>query len=211
VAHDLLPTRLMNTEYDASPLTWDGADAAALMSLERLDANLFRNRYNQINLNGALYGGQVFGQALAAAAATIEGRDVHSCHGYFLRSGNADRRIIFEVENTRDGGSFSSRRVVALQNGVPILHLECSFHVCREGFDHQSEMPAVPEPEALEDLQTILKSGAPDVPPFLVGQFAGHYPIEIRPVRREGLFAVTAEARRQCWRICRISGSRARA
>ena len=180
----------------APPLAWDGQDVPALLSLEQLDENLFRSQYNQRNSNGALYGGQVFGQALAAAMGTVQGRAVHSCHGYFLRPGDAARRVILEVERTRDGGSFSSRRVVALQNGLPILHLECSFQAPETGFEHASPMPAVPLPEDLGEVLAELRAGSAKLPFFAgLGQPGG--PIEILPAERAQFAA--PQAHRRYW------------
>lgn len=193
----------MKTDH-APPLAWDGQDVQVLLSLEPLDENLFRSRYNQRNSNGALYGGQVFGQALAAAMGTVEGRAVHSCHGYFLRPGDAARRVILEVERTRDGGSFSSRRVVALQNGLPILHLECSFHAPEAGFEHGSTMPDVPMPEELGEVVAQLRAGAPTLPPFFAGLGRPGGPIEILPANLEQ-FAAPLARRRYWMRVSRAA------
>ena len=166
-------------------------------ALEQLDENLFRSQHNQRNSNGALYGGQVFGQALAAAMGTVEGRAVHSCHGYFLRPGDAARRVVLEVERTRDGGSFSSRRVVALQNGLPILHLECSFHAPEDGFEHGLPMPDVPQPEDLGDVVAALRAGSPTLPPLFAGLDRPGGPIEVLPASLDQFAAPLA--RRRYW------------
>src|SRR5690349_22988121 len=86
-----------------------------ILDLEQLDSNLFRSRANQANNNGALFGGQILGQGLKAAALTVDDRKAHSLHGYFLLPGASDAPVIYDVELTRDGGSFSTRRVVARQ------------------------------------------------------------------------------------------------
>jgi acyl-CoA thioesterase-2 len=111
-----------------------------------------------------VYGGQVLGQAVSAAVATVEGdRSIHSQHAYFLRSGDVKVPIVYEVERARDGGSFSSRRVVALQNGKPILVSSMSFQQASRGDEYQPEPPAVPPPESLRsDREIALESGDHD-------------------------------------------------
>ena len=118
-------------------------DLIELLTLERLDTNLFRGQSRDIGTE-RVFGGQVLGQALAAANNTVEGRVVHSLHAYFLRKGDHTAPIIYEVDRQRDGRSFSSRRVVAIQHGRPILNMAASFQVPEEGLEHQSSMPQVP-------------------------------------------------------------------
>lgn len=133
---------------------WDGLNAARLVSLDEVGPDSFANRYSGIRNDSHLYGGQVLAHALMAAAHTAPDRKVHSLHGYFLRAGDGQHRVGFDVERTRDGRSFSTRRVVARQAGLPIFHMECSFHgPDLRGLDHQVEMPDVPPPEALPSLQ----------------------------------------------------------
>ena len=122
-----------------------------LLSLERLDTNLFRGQSQDIGTN-RVFGGQVLGQALAAASYTVDQGVAHSLHGYFLRKGDHTKPIIFEVDRQRDGRTFTSRRVVAIQNGNPILNLAASFQKPEEGLEHQNNMPHVPAPEALKDV-----------------------------------------------------------
>jgi acyl-CoA thioesterase-2 len=170
-----------------------------LLTLERLDTNLFRNYYNQPNVNSVLYGGQVLSQALAAAQATVDDRQIHSLHGYFLRPGRGSHRVIFKVERTRDGASFSTRRVVAVQSDATIFHMECSFRVSEGGYDHQFPSPVVPEPEGLDDLVKIARSGDPRLPPYIVQRFAAPFPIELKPVQPEHIFGPATQPRRQVW------------
>lgn len=117
-----------------------------LLKLEQLDDNLFRGQSGDIGTR-SVYGGQVLGQALRAAGYTVDGRRPHSLHAYFLRAGDFTRPIIYEVEKARDGRSFTSRRVVAIQGGQPILNLAASFQTEQEGIEHQAEMPDIPPPE----------------------------------------------------------------
>ena len=125
-------------------------DLLKLLELEPLEVNLFRGESRDIG-SPQVFGGQVLGQALSAAYATVEGRLVHSLHAYFLRRGDFTAPIVYQVDRSLDGHSFSNRRVVAIQHGVPIFNMAASFQIPEEGFDHQIEMPDVPPPEALTD------------------------------------------------------------
>ena len=120
-----------------------------LLKLERLETNLFRGQSRDIGTR-YVFGGQVLGQALSAAQQTVPAeRRVHSLHAYFLRAGDIEAPIIYEVDRARDGGSFSTRRVVAIQHGEPIFNSAASFQISEPGVDHQFPMPEVPKPEAL--------------------------------------------------------------
>ena len=124
------------------------ADLVQVLKPEQLEDNLFRGVSRDLGYP-QVFGGQVLGQALAAASATVAiNRSVHSLHAYFLLPGDVAAPIIYEVDRSRDGGSFSSRRVVAIQHGHPIFHMSASFQVAQAGLEHQSSMPQVPRPEA---------------------------------------------------------------
>src|SRR6516162_3947518 len=125
-------------------------DLLRLLELEPLEVNLFRGESRDIG-SPQVFGGQVLGQALVAATATVEERPVHSLHAYFLRRGDFNAPIVYEVERSLDGHSFANRRVVAIQHGAQIFNMTASFQVQESGFDHQVEMPAVPAPETLPD------------------------------------------------------------
>ena len=126
------------------------ADLVKLLDLEPLEVNLFRGESRDIG-SPQVFGGQVLGQALTAAASTVEGRIVHSLHAYFLRRGDFNSPIVYQVDRSLDGHAFCNRRVVAIQNGTPIFNMAASFQIVEEGFDHQIEMPSVPAPETLPD------------------------------------------------------------
>jgi acyl-CoA thioesterase-2 len=126
------------------------ADLLQLLELEQLELNLFRGESRDIG-SPQVFGGQVLGQALSAAAATVEGRMAHSLHAYFLRRGDCNAPIVYEVDRSLDGRHFSNRRVVAIQHGQQIFNMTASFQVAESGFDHQIPMPQVPAPEALPD------------------------------------------------------------
>ena len=122
-----------------------------LLELERLEVNIFRGGSRDIG-SPQVYGGQVLGQALQAAYATVDAdRVVHSLHAYFLRRGDYDAPIVYFVDRSRDGHSFTSRRVTAIQHGEQIFNMTTSFQVTEAGFDHQIDMPQVPAPESLPD------------------------------------------------------------
>jgi acyl-CoA thioesterase-2 len=126
------------------------ADLLTLLELEQLEVNLFRGASRDIG-SPQVFGGQVLGQALTAASATVEGRIVHSLHAYFLRRGDFNAPIVYQVDRSLDGHSFSNRRVVAIQHGHQIFNMAASFQVQEEGFEHQVRMPDVPLPDALPD------------------------------------------------------------
>jgi acyl-CoA thioesterase-2 len=146
----------------------------ALLDLERLEVNLFRG-VSWKDDRPRVFGGQVAGQALVAAGRTVDDKAVHSLHAYFLRPGDPKVPIIYEVDRIRDGKSFATRRVVAIQHGEAIFNLQASFHVDEEGFEHQAEMPPVPDPETLP--------AACDVkPPEVEGRLWRELPMDIRYV-----------------------------
>ena len=158
-------------------------DLIRLLTLERLDTNLFRGESRDIGTR-RVFGGQVLGQALAAANYTVEDRVVHSLHAYFLRKGDHDAPIIYEVDRQRDGRSYSSRRVVAIQHGRPILNLAASFQRPEEGLEHQSSMPQVPPPEKLKDVTEYRRQLLDRVPESPLPRYLLHErPFEFRPVQ----------------------------
>jgi len=124
-------------------------ELVALLRLERLEDNLFRGESRDIGTH-YVFGGQVLGQALSAAQQTVDAdRSAHSLHAYFLRAGDIQKPIVYNVERTRDGHSFSVRRVVAIQHGQPIFNCSVSFQVAEDGVEHQLPMPSVPKPDDL--------------------------------------------------------------
>jgi len=130
-----------------------------LLSLERLEDNLFRGQSRDIGTR-YVFGGQVVGQALSAAQATMpEPRPAHSLHAYFLRAGDVEHPIVYHVDRTRDGGSFSVRRVTAIQHGKVIFFCAASFQEEENGAEHQPPMPQVPAPEDIRPADPL----APDV------------------------------------------------
>jgi len=131
-------------------------DLIKVMTLERLEMNLFRGESRDIG-SPQVFGGQVLGQALVAATATAEDRVVHSLHAYFLRRGDFNSPIVYEVDRALDGKHFSSRRVIAIQHGRQIFNMSASFQVPETGLDHHAAMPQVPLPETLPDLESYYR------------------------------------------------------
>ena len=159
-----------------------------LLELEQIDLNLFRG--NSVSIGGKrVYGGQVLAQALHAATRTVpEDRLAHSLHGYFILPGNIEQPIIYEVDRIRDGGSFTTRRVVAIQNGKAIFNSSASFQLAQEGFDHQQAMPAVTQPDELLDSLALARQYEANWPPAFRAVFTRERPIEFRPVGQYDIF-----------------------
>ena len=153
----------------------------AILDLETLEQNLFRGLSPQVGWQ-RVFGGQVIGQALVAAYRTIEDRAAHSLHAYFLRAGDPKVPIIYEVDRIRDGNSFSTRRVVAIQHGQAIFSMAASFHKHEEWLIHQAKMPDVPQPEALSSEAELKEHLVGRLPEPLKAYWQHERPIEIRPV-----------------------------
>lgn len=156
-------------------------DLLDILDLEVLEQNLFRGRSPQVGWQ-RVFGGQVIGQALVAASRTVEGRSPHSLHGYFLLPGDPKVPIIYDVERIRDGRSFTTRRVKAIQHGQPIFTLSASFHIDEPGLSHQMAMPDVPKPDQLPSESDIRERVMPLMPDPVRAYFERERPIELRPV-----------------------------
>jgi acyl-CoA thioesterase-2 len=153
-----------------------------LLSLEKIEENLFRGQSQDLGW-GVVFGGQVLGQALSAAAQTVPSdRHVHSLHAYFLRPGDVTKPIVYNVDRIRDGGSFTTRRVVAIQSGEPIFNLASSFQVLEKGFEHQDPAPHAPAPDTLLTEQDHIQKVADKLPPALRQRATAERPFETRPV-----------------------------
>ncbi len=159
------------------------ANLLDLLELEKIEENLFRGRSQDLGFP-AVFGGQVLGQALSAASRTVpRERSAHSLHAYFLRPGDATHPIVYQVDPIRDGGSFTTRRVVAIQHGRAIFSMSASFQLDEEGVSHQAEAPAgVPGPETLRSELELARAVADRIPEPLRAKFICDKAIEIRPV-----------------------------
>ena len=136
-------------------------NVVALLDLEAIEVNIFRG-LSPDDDRQRIFGGQVAGQALVAAARTVDQGSVHSLHAYFLRAGDAKAPVLYDVDRIRDGRSFTTRRVVAIQHGRAIFQLAASFHVAEDGFEHLAPMPEVPDPETLLPQTKRMQSQHPD-------------------------------------------------
>ena len=175
------------------------ADLIRLLDLERLEVDLFRGESRDIG-SPQVFGGQVLGQALTAAAATVQGRIVHSLHAYFLRRGDFNAPIVYQVDRSLDGHSFSNRRVVAIQHGASIFNMAASLQVLEEGFEHQIEMPAVPPPESLADASQPPPQLLERLPPGVRSFLERPRPFEFRLVQpMDFLTPRRAPPARQVW------------
>ena len=156
-----------------------------LMDLEEIERNLFRGVSPKDSWQ-RVFGGQVIGQALQAATRTVpKDRPVHSLHAYFLRPGDPKVPIVYEVDRIRDGKSFTTRNVLAIQHGRPIYSMSVSFHVNEDGLAHQIEMPDVPPPEELKTELERRQEIAEKVPQLMDDHFTRPRPIETRPVNSQ--------------------------
>ena len=176
-----------------------------LLDLERIEDNLFRGGSRDVGAP-QVFGGQVLAQALVAASRTVEGRLVHSLHAYFLRRGDLAVPIVFEVDRSRDGGSFTSRRVVAIQHGQPILTMSASFQAPETGLEHQAAMPDAPPPESLRDLAEVEAEAIGQLPARAASYFRNQRPFEFRaPDPLDYLSREPRPAAKQVW--FRVLGS----
>lgn len=156
-------------------------DLLQTLTLERLEVDLFRGSGAGGLTERRIFGGQVIAQALSAAYRTVPGdRLCHSLHAYFIRPGDTSIPVVYSVDRARDGGSFTTRRVVAIQHGQQILNMSASFHVDEEGWDYQHPMPGVERPEHLPSLAELLARRADAGPAALQRRADRHSPFDIR-------------------------------
>ena len=168
-----------------------------LLKLERLENYLFRGQSKSIG-SKRVFGGQVLAQSLSAAMETVpEDRFVHSLHAYFILPGDIHKPIVFEVDPIRDGGSFTTRRVVAIQNGRAIFNMSASFQLKQEGFEHQEQMPVVTPPDDLMNWQEMVAKYGTNMPDNFKKFLTWDRPLEFRPV--ENPFEVEKTNKRNIW------------
>lgn len=175
------------------------ADLLKIIQLENLEDNLFRGE-SRYTGQRSIFGGLVAGQALMAASRTVAAdRPVHSLHGYFLRAGDYNLPVIYEVERIRDGGSFTTRRVKAIQHGHAIFSLSASFQVVEEGVSHQAEMPAVPMPEELPPDTERRNEFAALLPEKYREIFLAERPVEFRSIKPKAFDFAPQTPERLVW------------
>jgi acyl-CoA thioesterase-2 len=153
----------------------------SILDLEELDLNLYRGRTPKED-RIRVFGGQVAGQALVAAGRTVEQGTCHSLHAYFLRPGDPSIPILYQVDRIRDGKSFTTRRVVAIQHGKAIFNLAASFQLDEAGLEHQIDMPAAPDPQTLPTFKQRTEPLVAAAPPELKRWLLRERPIDVRPV-----------------------------
>ena len=157
-------------------------DLLHLLDLEPLEVNIYRGQNRDIG-TGRVFGGQVFAQALVAARRTVDGpREAHSVHGYFILPGDLKAPIVYFVDRLRDGSSFTTRRVTAIQHGRAIFNLSVSFHIDEPGVEHQEPMPLVPAAESLVTELDLINRMAQRIPESLRLVLTQERPIDFRPV-----------------------------
>jgi acyl-CoA thioesterase-2 len=166
----------------SSPAASSPTDLISILGLEQLEVNLFRGVSPEIPGMQRVFGGQVLGQALTAATRTVEGVMPHSLHAYFMLAGDPKIPIVYEVDRIRDGKSFSTRRVVAIQHGKAIFSMSVSFHNDEGGLDHQMPMPKVPHPDQLPGDAEVRAKILPTLPEAVRRYYERIRPIELRPV-----------------------------
>jgi acyl-CoA thioesterase II len=158
------------------------------LDLEPLEVNIYRGRNRDIG-TGRVFGGQVLAQALVAARRTVdEPREAHSLHGYFILPGDLAAPIVYFVDRLRDGTSFSTRQVTAIQHGRAIFNLSASFQIAERGFEHETPMPNVPPPEDLTNELELIRSMADRIPESIRKTVTQDRPIDFRPVTPLDLF-----------------------
>lgn len=174
-----------------------------LLDLEEIEQNHYRATSPSEGWQ-RVYGGQVLGQALVAASRTVsDDRPAHSLHGYFLRAGDTKTPILYKVDRIRDGRSFTTRNVVAIQHGRAIFSMSISFQVAEEGFSHQAQMPDVPAPEQLRDEREWRAEQADQLPEEFRESFLRDRPIDFRPIEPQDLLKPSKRAPQQsCWMKC---------
>jgi acyl-CoA thioesterase-2 len=155
----------------------------AILDLEQLEHNLYRGRSPELDWQ-RVFGGQTIAQALVAAQRTVAAdRHVHSLHGYFMRPGDTKVPILYQVDRIRDGGSFATRRVVAVQHGQAIFSLEASFQVDEDGLEHQIPMPLdVPDPDTLGTQQDLIVKFGDAVPQGIRRYWERDRPVDMKPI-----------------------------
>lgn len=159
-----------------------------LLDIERLEEDMFRGIGSGGETSTRIFGGHVIAQALAAAYRTVENRMCHSLHAYFMRPGDPSIPVIYTVDRARDGGSFTTRRVVAIQHGHQILNMSTSFHNDEEGWAHQHDMPAVEGPDGLLNRAELQAQVADKIDEEHRAEFLRERPIEIREIAPRDLF-----------------------
>ena len=173
------------------------------LTLEPIEVNLFRGRSPDEGFP-RIFGGLVIAQALLAAYETVPERVCHSLHAYFIRPGDVKAPVLYQVERARDGGTFTTRRVAAIQNGEQIFNLAASFQAPEEGLEHQFDMPDAPDPQTIPDEVTRIREIAHKLPPRMAENLTRERPIDVRWPDPQHLFKPVAKPpHKQVWMRCK--------
>jgi len=174
------------------------ADLLSLLDLEKIERNIFRGQSHDIG-TPQVYGGQVLAQALSAANETVKSGIVHSLHAYFLRRGDIEAPIVYQVDHARNGRSFSNRRIVAIQHGKQIFNMTASFQIPEDGLEHQAAMPDVPGPDGLADIADVRPVELKHLPDKLRRFLETPRPFHMRPVRSDAAGSGSLEPLQYVW------------
>jgi len=174
------------------------ADLLSLLDLEKIERNIFRGQSHDIG-TPQVFGGQVLGQALSAASMTVKRGVVHSLHAYFLRRGDIEAPIVYQVDHARNGLSFSNRRIIAIQHGKQIFNMTASFQIPEDGLEHQATMPDVPGPDGLADLTEVRAAEFDHLPEKLRRFLETPRPFHMRPVRSAAADSGSLEPVQYVW------------
>ena len=161
-------------------MTGADEDLVALLNVERLELDLFRGIGSRGETSVRIFGGHVVAQALSSAYRTVETRLCHSLHAYFIRPGDPSIPVVYHVDRARDGGSFTTRRVIALQHGKQILNMSASFQITEDGWHHHHPMPQVSGPETLSDRHALRQNNVDRIPERYRKDYVRPRPIEVR-------------------------------
>lgn len=157
----------------------DPLDLIASLALEQVELNLFRGRSTKED-GPRIFGGHVIAQGLLAMYGTVEAKVCHSLHAYFIRPGDVTIPVLYEVDRSRDGGSFATRRVTAIQNGRQIFNMAASFQTPQDGFEHQAAMPSAPDPESVQEERERISEARGELPEWMRRQMTRPRPIDVR-------------------------------
>lgn len=188
-----------NVDPARSQMGYDVQDLLDLLDLEPIEYNIYRGRNRDIG-SGRVFGGQVMAQALVAAQRTVDDERVaHSLHGYFILPGDLAAPIVYFVDRLRDGKSFTTRRVTAIQHGHAVFNMSVSFHRREDGLEHQAAMPEVPPPEQLESELSRIRAQAHRIPEHVRPVLTQDRPVDFRPVDIDPFDESPRAAERTMW------------
>lgn len=174
------------------------ADLLTLLVPERIERNIFRGQSRDIG-TPQVFGGQVLAQALYAASATVQSGVIHSMHAYFLRRGDIDAPIVYQVDISRNGLTFSNRRVIAIQHGKQIFNMTASFQIPEEGLEHQAPMPKVPGPDGIADIADVSRDDMENLPEAVRRFLKYPRPFFVRPITRDDRHVGEIEPVKYVW------------